>query len=204
MIGMQTKTLLLAGIAAGVIFLGVTAVEIFARTGFDIKRHAVSVLSLGERGWLMVATFILSGLFVVLFAAGLRQTLSGGWMATWGPAFIALYGIGLVLAGIFPAPAGLGFPPGTPHDQMPVMTPTAIIHSIAFMVGFSSLIAACVVFAFYVSAPWSALFAIAAFLMPVLIALGMANAIATGIAFYLAAIVGWLAVAALAIKLWPN
>ena len=51
-----TGALLLSGVTAGIVFIGVTAVEIFARPGFDISRHAVSVLSLGERGWVMTAT----------------------------------------------------------------------------------------------------------------------------------------------------
>lgn len=195
----HTRMMLLAGIVAGVIFIGVTAIEIFARPGFDIKRHAVSVLSLGDRGWVMIATFIVSGLLTLAFAIGLRQTLTGGWVGTLGPILIGLYGIGLILAGIFPAPAGLGFPPGTPNDLMPVMTPTAIVHSIAFMIAFSSLIVACFVLASSFAAPWSIFLVAAGLLMPVLIALGVTNTVAAGVAFYLAAITGWLAVAALAL-----
>lgn len=191
--------LLLAGVAAGILFIGVTAVEIFARPGFDIKRHAVSVLSLGERGWVMMATFVVSGLLTLSFAFGMYHTLAGGWVSTLGPILLALYGLGLIFAGIFPAPAGLGFPPGTPNDLMPVMTPTAIVHSIAFMVAFSSLIVACFVLASSFAAPWSIFLIAAGILMPVLIALGVTNTIATGVAFYLAAILGWLAVAVLAL-----
>lgn len=198
-----TGALLLSGVAAGIVFIGVTAVEIFARPGFDITRHAVSVLSLGERGWVMIATFIASGLLTLLCAIGMRQALAGGGGEIWVPILIGLYGIGLVLAGVFPAPPGMGFPPGTPNDMMPVMTPTAIVHSIAFMLAFTSLIVACFVFAwvFSGSGAWSILYAGAGVLIPVLIVLGIANIVATGIAFYLAAILAWLVVAAVAIQL---
>jgi hypothetical membrane protein len=195
------RLLLLAGIAAGIVFIAVTAVEIVARPGFDIKRHAVSVLSLGERGWVMIATFIVSGLLTLFFAIGMHQTLARGWIGTLGPILIGIYGLGLILAGVFPAPAGLGFPPGTPHDMMPVMTPTAIAHSIAFMVAFSSLIVACFVLAFSFAAPWPAFFIAAGVLMPVLIVLGVTNIVATGVAFYLAAILGWIVVAVIALRL---
>ena len=57
----DTPRLLAAGVAAGILFFAVTLVEIFARPGFDIARHAISVLSLGPRGWVMKAVFILSG-----------------------------------------------------------------------------------------------------------------------------------------------
>jgi hypothetical protein len=195
--------LLLSGVAAGIVFIGVTAIEIVARPGFDIARHAVSVLSLGERGWVMIATFIASGLLTLLCAIGMRQALAGGSGETWVPILIGLYGIGLVLAGVFPAPAGMGFPPGTPDDLMPVMTPTAIVHSVAFMLAFTSLIVACFVLArvFSGSTPWLIFYAGAGLLIPALIALGMANIVATGVAFYLAAILAWAVLAAAAIQL---
>lgn len=190
--------LLRAGIVAGVVFLGVSTVEIFARPGFDIMRHAISVLSLGERGWLMVATFILSGLLVLACAMGLRRALPG---SRWVPILIGLYGLGLILAGIFPAPSGMGFPPGTPDDQMPVMTPIAIIHSIAFMLAFGSLIAACFVLAPRLADGWSAFSLTAGIVMPVLIIIGMAGVIPPGIAFFLAAALGWIWLGAIALHL---
>jgi hypothetical protein len=137
------RLLLLAGIAAGVLFVVVAAVESFLRPGFDLKRHAISMLSLGERGWLMVATFILSGALTLLCAVGLRAADSG----LWGPLLIGIYGAGLIIAGIFPAPACFGFPPGTPPDWAPVMTTGAKLHGVGFMVAFSALTIACLVFA---------------------------------------------------------
>ena len=198
-----TGALLLSGVTAGIVFIGVTAVEIFARPGFDITRHAVSVLSLGERGWVMTATFIVSGILTLLCALGMRQALGGAAGGIWVPILIGLYGLGLILAGIFPAPAGLGFPPGTPRDQMPVMTPTAIVHSIAFMLAYISLIAACFVLARTFSGLGTLPYFYVAMgvLIPAMIVLGMANVIATGVAFYIGAIFGWLVVAGAAIVL---
>ncbi|MCA0210445.1 MAG: DUF998 domain-containing protein [Proteobacteria bacterium] len=188
----DTPRLLAAGVAAGILFFAVTFVEIFARPGFDIARHAISVLSLGPRGWVMKAVFIVSGLLVLACALGLRR--AAGRIA--GPVLVALYGAGLVLAGLFDAPPGLGFPPGTAADQQPVMTTEAIVHSIAFMLAFGSLIIACFVFAF---AMWrgasrgaAVLSALAGLAMPMLIQLGMAGTIATGVAFYLAAMLAWI------------
>ena len=188
------NTLLMAGIGAAALFFLVATAEIFLRPGFSIARHAISMLSLGERGWLMVATFIISGLLTVLFAMGVWQA-SGPWI---GALLFGLYGIGLVLAGVFPAPAGMGFPPGTPDDLMPVMDRGAIMHSVAFMVAFSSLIVASFVMAMHF---WFAdammpalLLAIAGIAMPLLIGLGMAGIILTGVAFYIAAMIAWLVV----------
>ncbi|MGV3731511.1 MAG: DUF998 domain-containing protein [Sphingopyxis sp.] len=188
----DNRRLLRAGIAAGCLFFVVTIVEIFARPGFDIVRHAISMLSLGPRGWVMKATFIVSGLLVIACALGLRRASE----QIVGPVLVALYGVGLILAGLFDAPPGLGFPPGTAADLQPVMTMEPIVHAIGFMLGFGSLIFACFAFAF---AYWrngdrraAVLSALAGVVMPVLIQLGMAKTVATGVAFYLAAIVAWI------------
>ncbi|PJG55469.1 DUF998 domain-containing protein [Bradyrhizobium forestalis] len=197
------RLLPLAGIAAGLLFILVSSVESFARPGFDLKRHAISMLSLGDRGWLMVVTFILSGVLTLLCAVGLRAAEGG----LWGPLLIAVYGLGLIIAGIFPAPASFGFPSGTPADMAPVMTTSAKLHGMGFMVAFSALIIACFVFArgYYDAGETElALISIAAGLaMPVLVASGMSNLIAPGIAFFIAAIVGWVWLGAVVVRVTP-
>ena len=186
------RRLLTAGQLAGVLFCGVATYGIMTRPGFDLQRHAISVLSLGEGGWLMVAAFIVSGVLTLACAIGLSHIIKEGRGRHAIPILIGLYGLGLVLAGIFPAPAAYGFPAGTPEDQLPVMTPTAILHSVAFMVAFGSLIVACFVATARFSAA-SALPSLAAgILMPLLVGLGMSNVIAPGIGFFAAAIIGWV------------
>ena len=56
------RALLFAGIAAGLLFFIVPTIEVFRRPGFDIQRHAISVLSLGDGGWIMKAVFIVCGI----------------------------------------------------------------------------------------------------------------------------------------------
>lgn len=201
------RLMLLSGIGAAALFLVVPTILMLRREGFDIERHAISMLSLGESGWIMKAVFIVSGILTMLCARGLYLQLSDGWSGFIGALLIGAYGFGLVMAGMFDAPEGLGFPPGTPEDLQPVMTPAAILHSIAFMVAFGSLIVAC--FAFALSA-WSSgqtVFALASaavgVALPALIALGMSMVIAPGIAFYIAAALGWLWLAA-AVLLLPQ
>jgi hypothetical protein len=143
------RVLLFAGVAAGLLFFIVPTIAIFKRPGFDIQRHAISMLSLGEGGWVMKAVFIVCGILTLMCALGIYMELARGWVRFAAPLLIGAYGFGLILAGFFDAPAGLGFPPGTPQDQAPVMTAGAILHSVAFMVAFSALIASCFVFALH-------------------------------------------------------
>ena len=194
------RALLFAGIAAGLLFFIVPTIEVFRRPGFDIQRHAISVLSLGDGGWVMKAVFIVCGLLTLMCALGIYMELARGWVRFAAPLLIGAYGLGLILAGVFDAPAGLGFPPGTPQDQAPVMTPSAILHSVAFMVAFSALIASCFVFALYFlhvqQTIWAVISLVAGIALPALIGLGISMTMAPGIAFYWAAMLGWLWLAA--------
>jgi hypothetical protein len=191
------RRLLSAGGFAGILFCGVATYGIATRPGFDLQRHAVSSLSLGEGGWTMVAAFVGSGLLVLLCALGLSRVVKDGRGRRALPILVGLYGLGLVLAGIFPAPACCGFPAGTPDDQLPVMTPTAIIHSLAFMIAFTSLTIACFVAARRLSGGASIFSLLAGISMPLLVGLGMSNAVAPGVAFFIAAIIGWVWLAVL-------
>ncbi|HTN97499.1 MAG TPA: DUF998 domain-containing protein, partial [Nordella sp.] len=111
------------------------------------------------------------------------------------PLLIAAYGLGLLIAGVFDAPAGLGFPPGTPDDMAPVMTAGAKLHSVGFMVAYGALIVSCFVFALHFLHGqmifWAAASALTGLALPALIGLGMSMIMAPGIAFYWAAMLGW-------------
>jgi hypothetical protein len=185
-----------AGIVAGLLFFIVPTIEVFRRPGFDIERHAISMLSLGDGGWIMKSVFLICGLLTLLCAIGLAMEMSHDRTGFIGAVLLGIYGLGLVLAGFFDAPVGMGFPPGTPADQQPVMTAGATLHSVAFMLAFGSLIAACFVLGFYfwnqAQPLWASLSLLTGIALPVLIGLGVSMTIAPGIAFYWAAMLGWL------------
>ena len=73
----RTIACLWAGVAAPVLFTTVYLVEGATRLGYDPLRHQVSLLSLGDRGWVQILNFLVTGALLVVFAIGLR-----GWM--WG------------------------------------------------------------------------------------------------------------------------
>ena len=76
-------------------------------------------MSNGSLGWIQVGSFIVSGLLVIAGAVGMRQRLHPGRAGTWGPILLALYGLGLIGAGIFVADPMDGFPPGSPAGPCP-------------------------------------------------------------------------------------
>jgi hypothetical protein len=143
----RARSLLLCGVLAGPFYLAVALAQALARDGFDITRHAVSLLSLGALGWIQVANFVITGVLVLACAAGLRSVMRGERGGTWGPILLGVYGAALVASGLFPADAGFGFPPGTPAGPPATMTTAGTLHFMVGGVGFMALIGACMVMA---------------------------------------------------------
>src|ERR1700730_17789657 len=142
-----TSALLTCGVVAGPLFVIVVILEVLTRPGFDLGRHPISLLSLGDFGWIQIANFIGSGLLMVAFAIGLRRVLRGSQGGTWGPLLIAGFGIGLIVAGVFVPDPAWGFPPGTPSGIPGQISWHASMHGVGFMLCFGAVCLACLVFA---------------------------------------------------------
>lgn len=143
---MTTKTLLRCGMFAGPVFVGGSLAQAATRDGYDLRRHPVSLLSLGEHGWLQVAVFVVSGALLIACAAGLRRVLHPGRAGTWGPVLVGALGAGLVLAGVFVTDAGAGFPPGAPEGA-PELSWHGWLHGLGTTVSFNGMAVGCLVFA---------------------------------------------------------
>jgi hypothetical protein len=177
------------------------------RNGFDITRHALSLLSNGDRGWIQIANFLVSGLLVIAGAAGMRRVLRDSRGGAWGPLLIGVYGVGRIGAGFFRADPALGFPPGLPASAYDTISWHGIMHFVSGGIGFLGLIAACFVFARRFGAlgqrGWAAysmvtgVFFFAAFFG---IASGSKGA-GVSVAFALAVVLGWAWISAMAARL---
>src|SRR5438477_13172356 len=108
-----TRSLLGYGVLAGPLYVVVSLAQALTRDGFDLTRHQWSLLSNGGLGWIQITNFLVTGLMVIAYAAGLRRALSPGRAGKWAPRLVAVYGAGLLGAGVFRADPALGFPPGT-------------------------------------------------------------------------------------------
>jgi len=73
-----TRALLACGVVAGPLFVAVALLQVLTRQGFDLTRHPISLLSLGDLGWIQIANFVIAGLLAVAFALGLRRALRPG------------------------------------------------------------------------------------------------------------------------------
>lgn len=139
-----TRSLLGYGVVAGPVYIAVSLAQALTREGFDLTRHAWSMLANGGLGWIQIANLVVAGLASVACAAGLRRALAPGRGATWAPRLVGAYGVSLVGAGIFRADPGMGFPAGTPEGPGPVSW-HGMLHFACGAVGFLCVIVACFV-----------------------------------------------------------
>lgn len=194
----KRSILLACGIVIAPLFYLVVGGQMLTRPGFDITRHPLSLLALGDAGWIQVANFLVAGSLAIAYAVGIRKTLAGAAGGTWGSLLIATYGIGMIVAGLSPADPLPGFPPGAVSEIAPQQSGHAIGHGIGFLIAFVSLIAACFVFARRFSLRgdrrW-ALYSMATGVVTILlIALGMAVQPASSLSFFVVGIFafGWI------------
>lgn len=142
-----TRSLLGYGLVAGPFYVAVVLIQAAIRTGFDLTRDDVSLLSNGSLGWIQVVNFLLTGAMVIACAAGMARALKAGPGATWAPRLLAVYGLGMIGAGLFAADPMNGFPAGAPAGRPATVSTHGILHLAFAGVGFLCLVAACVMFA---------------------------------------------------------
>lgn len=100
--------LLVGGLVAAVAFNLVWLVAGARRDGYRPTYHPISALSLGPAGWVQATSFVVAGLLLGGFSAGVRA--AGASLAV--SLLIAVAGLGLVGAGVLPMDPMRGYPPG--------------------------------------------------------------------------------------------
>jgi hypothetical protein len=139
----RTRRLLTCGLVAGPLFVGVTAVGALTRDGFDLRRHGISLLSLGAGGWIQVTNFVVAGALSIGFGFGVRRVAGPGS----APALIWGYGAGLITTGVFLVDPGAGFPLGSGPDLIGPMSWHGAVHAAAPPFAFGCLAGLCAIFA---------------------------------------------------------
>ena len=145
----RARLLLACGVVGPPLFVVVLLVEGFTRAGYSTWRNYGSQLATGPWGWTQTTNFILGGLLILLSAFGFRQVLQdqGGPGRTWGPILVGVFGLTLVIAGVFVTDPALGYPPGTPSGANGAQTWHGTIHGVNAIPCFLSLAVATFVFA---------------------------------------------------------
>ena len=199
-----TQRLLLAGVVMAPLFFSVIIVQMVIREGFDITKHPISALSLGDLGWIQSTNFIIAGILSLLLAIGLRRALVSKKASVWVPVLTGVFGVGIILAGLFATDPAFGFPLGTPDAMPATMSFHALLHSIGFFIAFTALIASCFVMARRYSeqkdTAWARFSIAIGIITPILIILGMsALSDLAGLCFFVGAV---LVMGGLSVTAW--
>lgn len=125
---MPATALLLAGLIGPLLYVAVFTIDGLTRPGYSAWRNYTSQLALGSRGWLQELNFVLFGVLVVCFAIGLRMAIRGSRGSVAAPILLGLFGLGFVLAAVFPMDPGLGYPPGAPSGVPATFSGHAVVH----------------------------------------------------------------------------
>lgn len=211
---LTTRFLIACGAIGPLLFILVFLVEGAIRPGYSAWHNFVSDLGESGQGWIQIANFLICGLLVFCFAIGLRQVLRTGKGAVWGPLLLGIFGLSLIVAGIFVTDPSLGYyPPGTSSSTH---TLHGTIHGANAPVAFGSLALAIFVLAWRFASDrqwrgwaWYSLvtgillivFFIGCLVAAVLDEHGILPNSPTGLLERIAIIIGWVWLALLAIRL---
>lgn len=138
-----TRSLLGWGVVAGPFYVVVGLVLALTRPGFDLAHDALSLLTLGENGWMQRTNFIVSALMVLAAAYGILRTIRSGRGLAMGT-LTGAYGICLILSAIFLPDPTSGFPPGQTGGTA---STGGILHLLFGAIGFLCLAAAAFAYA---------------------------------------------------------
>ncbi|BCL77932.1 DUF998 domain-containing protein [Ktedonobacteria bacterium brp13] len=134
---LTTKLLIACGAIGPLLFILVFLVESATRPNYSAWHNFVSDLSESNQGWTQITSFLLCGTCVFCFALGLRQVFRSGKGAIWGPLLLGVFGLSLIIAGLFVTDPSLGYyPAGTSRSTQ---TLHGMIHMANAPLAFGSL-----------------------------------------------------------------
>lgn len=91
----------LAGIIGPALFVAVFLVEGWIRPGYNPLAAFVSALSLGPRGWIQIANFIIFGLLLFAFSRAVAAEFPSGKASRWGVILLTAIAVGYFVSGPF-------------------------------------------------------------------------------------------------------
>jgi hypothetical protein len=143
-----TRSMLGWGVLAGPVYLLVGLGLALTRDGFDLSRHQLSLLMLGEHGWVQKSNLIVSGVLVLIAALGAHRAMNREAPHRATAVLVGIFGLGLVGSGLFPPDPMAGFPAGADAE----VTASGMLHLAFGLVQFVALAAAAVAAARWMAA----------------------------------------------------
>jgi len=127
-----TRSLLGWGVVAGPFYLVVGATLALTRSGFELAEHPLSLLMVGEHGWLQTTNLALSGLMTLAAAVGFRRALPESRAGRVTAILLGVYGLCVVASAVFEPDPMAGFPAGADET----VTTAGMLHFVFGAIGF--------------------------------------------------------------------
>lgn len=189
-----TRSLLGWGVVAGPFYVVVGLVLALNRPGFALGQHALSLLTLGDNGWLQRVNLLLTGIMVLAAAYGIVRAISSARGRAIG-LLTGIYGVCLILSAAFLPDPVAGFPAG---QEAGAASTAGLLHLAFGAIGFLALALAAINYSRWAAARQEAGQSRLALACAVTVLLGFVGGAALsqsaiGIALlWLAVLAGWL------------
>ncbi len=99
---MRAQSLALGGIAGPLLFTGLVILQGLLQPDYSHIRMPISALAAWPLGWIQILNFCMSGVLLIAFALGLHGTVAPTRRGGVGIGLLALGGLGIIVAGVFP------------------------------------------------------------------------------------------------------
>ena len=135
---MKKQAIAQVGMVAPIIFASVFLIEGWYRPDYHPLSMFVSALSLGTRGWIQIANFIIFGILLFVFSSGIADEFPTGKASKWGPRLLKIIAMCYFFSGPFVMDTM-----GTPREEASFH---GILHGIFGGIVFSLMPVSCFVF----------------------------------------------------------
>lgn len=142
-----TRSMLGWGVVAGPFYLVFALTLALTRQGFDLSKHPLSLLTLGDGGWLQTLNFALTGIMVMVAGWGMLRAVERRGRSAGAAVIVA--GAAIALAGVFRPDPIAGFPPGAEET----MSASGMLHLALGMIEFVAFTVAALLLARFFSTP---------------------------------------------------
>jgi hypothetical membrane protein len=133
-----TRSMLGWGVVAGPFYVIVSLVLALTRPGFVLSQHALSLLTLGDGGWMQRTNLVLTGVMVAVAGLGMTRAIRNGRGLAMG-VLCAFDGLALMLSAVFLPDPVTGFPPGSEGGHF---STSGVLHLLFGALGFVAIAAA--------------------------------------------------------------
>jgi len=138
-----TRSLLGWGLVVGPFYLVVGLILALTRPGFELTTHPLSLLMVGDHGWLQTTNLALSGLMTLAAAVGFRRALVESRAGRVTSTLVGVFGLCMIASAVFEPDPMAGFPAGAEES----VTTTGLLHFTFGAIGFLAMAIACFVLA---------------------------------------------------------